>query len=300
MPILTSGPLDGMRILAFGVPHTQIGMAVLVAVLSTSCYATGAVLQQRQAHTQGDHATAVKLLGSLVTRARWWLAIGMTAAGALLHILALRLGSLTIVQPLGVLTLVLAVPLGAHMDRRTVTWAEWRGAAAVVAGLVALLSVSPHHRRPPPLPSPVVLALCALTAGLVLWLLLIAAHLPRQRGAVAVASAAGICLGSASAMARLALTSAVAPLLTAPLAVLAAAAGLALTQLAYRDGGLGAPLATLTLSDPLTAVIIAVTVFDESIELTPTRATLGLAGLAATTLGIAVLTRTRTPQPTRI
>lgn len=296
--MLTSGSLAAVLSTGSDLGLAHIGWAVVAAVLSTVCYATGAVLQQRQTDSADDHLPGMTLVWALARSRWWWLTAGMTLAGALLHVLALSLGSLTIVQPLGVLTLVLALPLGARLGEQAVTGTEWCGALAVVAGLGALLTVMPHHRQPPPLGPMVILALGALTTGLVLGLLLIAAHLPRRGGAVALAGAAGLCFGCASAMARLALTTAAAPLLAGSLAVLGAATGLAVTQLAYRDGGLGAPLATLTLLNPLTAVIIAITLLGEPFGLTPARATLALAGLAATTLGIATLTRTReSPRP---
>jgi hypothetical protein len=284
--VLGSGP---------GPVRAHIGLAVLVAVASTGCYASGAVLQQRLASAEGGQVGAVRLVVALAAKPWWWLTVVVTVAGAGLHVLALRLGPLTIVQPLGVLTLVLALPLGARLGRRVVTRVERRGAVAVVIGLAALLSVAPHHGPPQQPPPIVVLALAAVIGGLVLTLLTLAVYLPRPGGAVARAGAAAMCFGAASAMARIALTATQPPLLTASLAVLGAGTGLAVTQLAYRDGGLGAPLATLTLLDPLTATIIAVTVLGEAVPVTPARATLALAGLAATTVGIAVLTRAWSP-----
>jgi hypothetical protein len=73
--------------------------------------------------------------------------------------------------------------------------------------------------------------------------------------------------------------------------VLGAAAGLGLAQLAYRNGGLGAPLATQILVDPVIAVIIGITLLREPMLLTPARAAIGIAGLIATSGGIWALTR---------
>ncbi|MYS15132.1 hypothetical protein GTW73_14385, partial [Streptomyces sp. SID4982] len=68
------------------------------------------------------------LLRMLSTGA-WWSAVGLNVAGALLHVVALRYGPLTVVQPLGALTLVAAVPLGARAAGRRVSALEWRGTA---------------------------------------------------------------------------------------------------------------------------------------------------------------------------
>jgi hypothetical protein len=64
-----------------------------------------------------------------------------------------------------------------------------------------------------------------------------------------------------------------------------------LAQLAYRDGQLGGPLATITLVEPLIAGILGVTVLGERLELTPVPAVLGPAGLVSTALGVCALSR---------
>jgi hypothetical protein len=92
-------------------------------------------------------------------------------------------------------------------------------------------------------------------------------------------------------MARIAVTGAAPFLLAAALAVLGAISGLGLAQLAYRTGGLGAPLATQNLVDPLVAVIIGVCLLGEPLQLTPTRVAIAAIGLVATITGIWALTR---------
>ena len=52
-----------------------------------------------------------------------------TLAGASLHVVALKFGPLTLVQPLGVSALVMALPLGAWFNDRRVLRAEWIAAA---------------------------------------------------------------------------------------------------------------------------------------------------------------------------
>jgi hypothetical protein len=94
---------------------------------------------------------------------------------------------------------------------------------------------------------------------------------------------------------RVALKAAAPFALTALIGVVAAGAGLALAQLAYRRGGLGAPLATLILVNPLVAIGLGVALLGEPVVLTPLTATLGLVGIFATGGGIWVLARPRMP-----
>jgi hypothetical protein len=97
-------------------------------------------------------------------------------------------------------------------------------------------------------------------------------------------------------MGRIAFSGAAPFLAAAAIAVVAAGAGLALSQPAYRRGGLGAPLATLILVDPLVAVGIAVTLLAEPVSMSPATAALGLVGVIATAGGIGALARRR-PSP---
>lgn len=271
-------------------PHTGgTGVAVVLAVLSTCCYAMSAVLQEREA--AGQDVRGVRLVARLTRRPWWWFAVAATGAGALLHVAALASGPLSLVQPLGVLTLVLALPVGARLGGRTVTPAEWRAAAAVALGLAALLTVAPHHAPAVYLPASSILIASLMVAAVVAVLALIAVWLPARAVPLAHAAAAATCFGFASAMARVAVTATAPVWLVAALAVLGAVGGLGLLQSAYRSGGLGAPLATQILVDPLVAVLLAITLLGEPLPLTPWRVTIGVAGLLATAAGIRALTR---------
>jgi drug/metabolite transporter (DMT)-like permease len=264
----------------------DVWAAAAVAMMSTGCYAVSAVLQEQEASRQ---QAAERLVRRLLQRPRWWLAVLASVTAAGLHIVALALGPLSVVQPIGVLTLVLALPLGARWAGRTVSRAQWLAAVAVAAGLIAVLAVTPHrphNLHPGLLGVPEVVGL-----GLVLVALLIAVsqRLPERGAPVVRATAAAVCFGFASGMTRVAAIGAAPFLVAGALAVAGAAAGFGLAQLAYRNGGLGAPLATVILVDPLVAVLIGVTVLGESVPTGIPRLVLGALGLAATSWGIWVL-----------
>jgi hypothetical protein len=292
-----TGPL--MTALMDGLGHLvrvgSVSLAMLLALVSTACYAMSAVLQEQEASGPGVQGAA--LVRQLIRRPWWWLAVVASVTGAGLHIAALALGPLSLVQPIGVLTLVMALPLGARLGNGAVTPGEWRAAAAVAIGLAAVLAVAPHHA--PASRLSVVAVLCAAIAVSVLILILVglAARLPGRGAPVVRAAAAATSFGFASGMTRIAATGSAPFLLAAALAVLGAGIGLGLAQLAYRDGGLGAPLATQILVDPVVAVIIGVTLLGEPLLLTPGRAAIGIAGLAATAGGIWALTRAGPRQP---
>jgi len=273
--------------------HDHVAAAVGSALASTGCYAVSAVLQEREASRSAVGGLA--LLRALIGRAVWWVAVLATGAGGGLHILALAVGPLSVVQPIGVLTLVWALPINAVLTRRVTPGAEWRAVAVVVAGVCLTLSVLPHHGPGVRLSLGALLGTSAVTAALVGMLIALSARLHGRGGPILSAVAAAICAGFAAAMWRVAFKAAAPFALTALIGVVAAGAGLALAQLAFRRGGLGAPLATVILVDPLVAVGLGVALLGEPVVLSPLTATLGLVGVFATSGGIWVLARPRLP-----
>ncbi|WP_395365689.1 DMT family transporter [Streptomyces sp. YH02] len=252
-------------------------VAVLLSLVSAAGYALAAVAQSRLAAAspvqEGGGA-----LRALLARGQWWSAVGLNAAGALAHVAALHYGPLTLVQPLGALTLVAALPLGAYAARRRVTRTEWRGALWTLAGLVGLVAVTGPTEPGEALSLRESLVVAAATALLIVALASgrhrrrpAEGHAPRGLGH---ATASGIASGVASALTQT-LTAAFALELpggkptwwqTALLAVLIsgfATGGLLLSQAAYR-GGLAAPLAVVNLSNPAAAAIIGVALLGET------------------------------------
>jgi drug/metabolite transporter (DMT)-like permease len=267
----------------------QYLIAIGVALSSAVCYAIAAVLQQREASRHDMHG--LKLILSLLRRPRWWMAVTSTLAGASLHVVALKFGPLTLVQPLGVSALVMALPLGAWFGNRKVLRAEWVAAAAVVAGLLAVLTLAPRH-VPAPAVSPTELAIAIGTClGVLLTCVVISRLLPPKAAPVVRAVGSAACFGFASAMARLVVAGS-GPLLIPLLACgFFAVTGMLMIQAAYRDGGLGAPLATCTIVDPIAASTVGIVLLGEHLRLGVAGGAVGFVGLILTVVGLTVLAR---------
>ncbi|MFF9300827.1 hypothetical protein ACH4KU_28970 [Streptomyces althioticus] len=264
-------------------------MAVLLSLVSAVAYAFAAVTQARLA-TRDSGPGALRLLGS----GAWWGAVALNAAAALLHVVALKYGPLTVVQPLGALTLVAAVPLGARMAGRPVSAVEWRGTALTLAGLAALLAAASGPAPDDVLSVPEALAVAGATAsliGLLSW--------PGSRPGLRHATASGIASGIASALTQtvtVAVTDRTGPLLdvrvigVALLVAVFSAGGLLLAQTAYR-GGLGAPLAMVTLANPLAAAVIGLGLLGEHLRGGASGAVFGLVGAGLAAWGVVLLSR---------
>ncbi|MYV53618.1 hypothetical protein GT042_14145, partial [Streptomyces sp. SID3212] len=138
-------------------------VAVALSLVSAVAYASAAVAQERLA-ARTDPGTG---LLTLLRRGTWWSSVGLNATGALLHVAALTYGSLTVVQPLGALTLVAAVPLGARRAGRQVSRGEWRGTAFTLVGLAIILTTAAGTTPDETLTLPQALAVAAVAMALV-------------------------------------------------------------------------------------------------------------------------------------
>jgi len=274
----------------------QLVGAVALALTSAVCYAVSAVIQQWEVSRSA--AGGLGLLAGLVRRRRWWAALAGSVVGALLHVAALGAGPLVLVQPLGVSTLVFALLIGARTGVSPVSWRSGLGAGCVVVGLPMVLSLIPHHPHAGAALLHYRWAAGAVSAIVVAALVL--ARLFRSRPSVAAVSyavGAATCFGLTSGTVRAAWLGHAAPAAVAA-GLTSAGVGIALAQQAYHDGGLGAPLATLTLVDPLSAGALGVLILGETLNLTPARLVLAVCGGAATVVGVVLLSR-RSPAARR-
>ncbi|MET8332492.1 DMT family transporter [Streptosporangium canum] len=267
-------------------------LAAGLALLGSLFFALGAALQQFEA------ASAVPAtLRRLVRRPRWLLGGLAIAAGTALHVVALKYGPLTVVQPMGVASLLFALPCAAALRRRRPQPGELAAAAVIAIGLIGLVLVVPEHTGEPRLGTGGAVALLAgaATAALALWAAALQAPPARRAGLLAMA--AGVLYGATATLTRVLVDGDWEPwfLLAVPLPALIA---LALLQRAYAVGHFGVAFAALQVADPLTAVAFGALLLGEPL---PTGAASTLTALAAgalTAAGTVALARTTPMSPT--
>ncbi|MFH8973634.1 hypothetical protein [Streptomyces sp. NPDC017890] len=270
-------------------------IAVLLSLVSACAYAAAAVAQERLA-SRSANAGALRMLAT----GAWWWSVALNASAALLHVVALKYGPLTVVQPLGALTLVAAVPLGARLAGRRVSAVEWRGTGLTLLGLGALLLTASGPAPDDVLSVPEALVLSGATAALIGML-----SWPGTRPGLRHATASGIASGVASALTQtvtVAVTDRSGTLLSAQVIGVAllvaafAAGGLLLSQTAYR-GGLGAPLAVVTLANPVAAAVIGLSLLGERLRGGAGGVLLALTGAALAAWGVVQLSRATPGRP---
>ncbi|MGN5631665.1 DMT family transporter [Streptomyces sp. AC154] len=271
---------------------SSLALSVLLSLVSAVAYAAGAIVQERVA-TASDGRSLAPLRNRV-----WWAAVALNGVGALLHVVALAYGPLSLVQPLGALTIVFALPMAALFVHRRAGATAWRGAVMAtvgLAGLLALTGSSDTHT----LGGPQQLMLGTVTFGAVAALVLLSKAMRRPvMRSVVLAAAAGVAFGIASVFTKTVAmewtSGSVRTGLPALLVIAAlAATGLLLSQAAYRGAGLTAPLATVTVVNPVVAAVVGLTLFGESFRHGTAGAMLALACGVVAAGGLILLTTER-------
>lgn len=252
-------------------------IAVLLALLSASAFATSTVVQHRAATTVGQQHRSPGPVGLFVRLLRTpaWLA-GQAAAvtGFILHGSALRFGPVIVVQPLLSGGLVLTLALGWLVDRRhpgrpLPSRRQWIAAGIVVVGLTLFL-ISAHPRHGAVRGRALVLLLAGAGALLVALAAVWWRRLPgRPHKALALGVAAGCGFGITGVLLKQVVRHAptdwhsIWPLL---LMVAVGVTSIVLAQSAYQTGALIESLPPLTVLEPVVAVAVASRAYGEHLH----------------------------------
>ncbi|WP_206439662.1 DMT family transporter [Streptomyces scabichelini] len=271
---------------------SALALSVLLSLVSAVAYAGGAIVQERVAEATPESYAPMR-------RPAWWAAVGLNGLGGLLHVVALAFGPLSLVQPLGALTIVFALPMAALFVRRKAGATAWRGAIMATVGLAGLLSLV-GTADSQSLDNSQQLAVALATGGAVVALMTAAraAHRHPAVRSVLLAVASGVAFGMSSVFTKTVAvdwTGGISLGLLPTLAVIGvlATAGMLLSQAAYRGAGLAAPLATLTVVNPVVAAAVGITMFGETFRYGSTGTALALGCGVVAAGGLILLTTER-------
>jgi drug/metabolite transporter (DMT)-like permease len=272
-------------------------IAVTCALAAACCFAFGSLLQQGAARKSAVGVLQVRGLLTLLRQPRWLAGMGVTTFSFAIQGLALAFGPLALVQPLAATDVLFALPMIARRYRRRLTARDLAGAVMVTAGVCVFLVVSPptSGASAPELAAwlPVLAAVAALAAGAGM----AAVRVRGRPRVICLAAAAGIIYGLLDALTKssvdlLAARGAGVLLSWEPYAMLGAGVvGAAFGQSAFGAGALALSLPVIDTLEPVTAVIIAATVFDERLASSPALLGVQLAGGVLAAGGIALLSR---------
>jgi drug/metabolite transporter (DMT)-like permease len=259
-----------------------------LAVLAACANGLSSVLQ-RKANKQVPRRENLspRLVWSLLHRPVWFGGIVALTAGFLLQASALGTGQLSLVEPVLVLELPVALVLSSWVFRQRLGRSEWLPAAGMTAGLGGLIYLlAPSAGRPVQVRWYVWVAgigvNLALVGGLTAWARSRPTDQARQESSGHRGGTLRTALLAIAAGSSFGLTAALMKAMTRTLAggpgelftswqiyamVAAGVLGLFLTQSAMNAGQLIAAQPGLTLSDPIISVLWGVTVFDERVRL---------------------------------
>ncbi|MET8285203.1 DMT family transporter [Streptomyces sp. NPDC051643] len=269
---------------------SALALSVLLSFVSAVAYAGGAIVQEQVALTSPEQTYAP------LRRPGWWAAVALTGLGGVLHVVALAYGPLSLVQPLGALTIVFALPMAAVFVGRRAGATAWRGAIMATVGLAVLLAlVGSADAQSLSTTQRTVLAVVAGGAVVAFMVAGRAAHRHPAVRSVLLAVGSGTAFSMSSVFTKTVAVDwehrvSLSDLPSLALIGVFATAGMLLSQASYRGGGLAAPLATLTVVNPVVAAAVGITMFGETFRYGETGTVLALACGVVAAGGLILLT----------
>jgi hypothetical protein len=249
----------------------MIGLPVLLALGAAALFAVGAVAQQ-QAAAANVGSGGLALLRRLLVTPRWLAASCGNLVGYGLQAGALAAGSLLVVQPILVTTLVFALPLGARWNRRPIARRDvlWAGALCVALAVFLLAGrpeaesgIASFRSWLPVLLIGGVVVVVATAIGA-------ASHGVRR--ALAYAIVAGTSVGFASALTKTIVSVLGDGVLgifgrwELYLLVASAALGVFAQQLAFQAGSLEVSFPATMVLDPVVSVLVGIVALHERVR----------------------------------
>lgn len=256
-------------------------IAAAVAVASAIAFAGATVGQQRAAaETADEDARGGSFVRHLLTNPRWLAATGGTAVGYVLQAVALGFGSVVVVQPILVTSLLFALPLGAYLAHHRLSRTAGAAGLALAVSLAVFLALANPNRGVSHGSLPGWLLASAVIVPVSTACLLIA---NRRRGPVRaslLAITVGL-FGGALAVLTKAVVDSFGNGLVSVLTdretyglVVVGLVGIYLQQLSFQAGDLHASLPIMTVLEPVTAAVLGIGLLHERLQV-------GGAGLAA-------------------
>jgi drug/metabolite transporter (DMT)-like permease len=246
-------------------------VAIGAALLAAFFAAVGIVVRQRAIQAEAKNsATSGAIVTSWMRQPAWWFGTLGAVGGYLFQALALAHGSLLLVQPLLVSSLLFVLPLGARFSNQHVRGRDWGWALLLIAALTVFVLVGQpregHYRAPVPAWS------VALSTSLpvVIICVLAARRVAGRRRAMLLAGGVAVLLGMVAVLTKVSTHRLVAHgwhgLLTVPAPYLLVALAVTVTvlqQSAFHAGALQASVPIMMVGEPVVAVLLGVVILGE-------------------------------------
>jgi drug/metabolite transporter (DMT)-like permease len=281
-----------------------IGSALLAAFFA----AVGIVVRQRaiqQEAAVSDGSGAI--VTSWIRQPAWWVGTLGAIGGYVFQALALAHGSLLLVQPLLVSSLLFVLPLGARFSNQRVRSRDWYWALLLTAALTVFVLVGQPregHYRPP---VPAWTVALATSVPVVIGCVLAARRSAGRPRAMLLASAVAVLLGMVAVLTKVS-THRLAVhgwhgLLTVPAPYLLVALAVTVTvlqQSAFHAGALQASVPIMLVGEPIVAVLLGVVVLGEHLGVRGAGGVILVLAVGAMTAATVALGRDSASAPTQV
>ena len=272
-------------------------LAIGSALLAAFWAAVGIVVRQRAIQGEaGSPEDSGAIVTSWVRRPSWWAGTLGAVGGYVFQALALAHGSLLLVQPLLVSSLLFVLPLGARFSNQHVRARDWCWALVLTTALTVFVLVGQpregHYRPPVPAWSVALIG----SVPVVIVCVLAARRMAGRPRAMLLATAVAVLLGMIAVLTKVS-THRLAVrgwhgLLTVPapyLLVVLAITVTVLQQSAFHAGALQASVPIMLVGEPVVAVLLGVLILGEHLVVRGAGAlilTLAVAAMTAATIAL--------------
>lgn len=268
--------------------------AAVLALGAAVVFGAATALQHRAASGVSRVDTGSRhLVAGLLRRPSWLAGLGLSGVAFVLHVAALHLGSLTLVQPIVVTTTMFAVFVRSALDHSLPDRAEVVWGVCTLVGLALFVTTAgtrtPHFVADDRTAGLFVVA--AAAAAAVAFVVARQMTVPARRGFL-LAMAAGILYGLTAGLIKVAASHArfgLGPLLHHWSPWLVAPAGLCaffLSQSAFQASRLSVSAPVLNIVDVLVAVAFGTSVFSERLFSTPAQLLVEVLGVTMIGVGV--------------
>jgi hypothetical protein len=273
--------------------------AIVFALLAALCNAVSVLTRHVASTADPRRPSGLRLVGYLLRNPRWLAGSGAQVGAFGFQAAALQLGQLSVVQPLLVTELVMALVLRRIWIRQAVAGTAWAGAAATCAGLaVFIVAAEPRGGHDGPTNGHWAAAVVSCVAVIAALIILARGGSPARRAAL-YGAAAGIAWALEATFIKSATNDlaqgGLAGLFTSwPVYAVATggAAGVIIEQAALQSGPLRVSQPLLVIVDPIVSIALSVWLFGEYFVLNPAVLTAAAAGFAVMCVGVVVLSVT--------
>jgi hypothetical protein len=273
--------------------------AIVFALLAALCNAVSVITRHVASTADPQRPSGRRLVGYLLRNPQWLAGWGAQVGAFAFQAVALQLGQVSVVQPLLVTELVMALVLRRVWIRQAVAGAAWAGGAAACAGLaVFIVAAEPRGGHDGPTGGHWTAAI-VICGAVVAALIILARGGPPARRAALYGVAAGIVWALEATFIKSATNDlaqgGLAGLFTGwPVYAVAAggAAGVIIEQAALQSGPLRVSQPLLVIVDPIVSIALSVWLFGEYFVLNSAVLAAAAAGFAVMCGGVVVLSVT--------